>query len=250
MSHIRVGEKIFVTVAGSRVNREAVAIGIEDLPAVYRQIVRSIITGRPVESFTMVDRANVTASQGAARRVNADSFGYARLGYGGLFGNRTYGTPALGFGYRVELDRFGVDVAFLNLQIGSNSSAEVSAGSVLKLSGLYFIRPDANRTGYLGAGLSWGGSSFGNDSGYDSYSSGFSGSGLQAELSGGYEFARATPLRIFVQVDATLPFYSVISERYTFPRAGSLIEPTIMTSHRYAPSFVASVGMGWQRNRK
>jgi hypothetical protein len=250
VSHIRLGERIFITLAGPDVTREAVAIGVEDLPAVYNQMVRSIISNRPMGSFSVVDRTNVTAAQAAPRRVKADSFGYARLGYGTILGDRTYATPAIGFGYRVELDRIGVDVAFLNFQTATNGSGSGAfAASVLKLAGLYYMHPDANHTGYVGAGLSWGGMNFG-QSDYDFDSSGWHGSGLQAEVTGGYELARATTLRTFVQVDAILPLYNVRSERYSYPRPGSLVRPTVTTSRRYAPSVVASLGIGWQRNRK
>jgi len=251
VSHVRLGDRIFIMLAGPNLSRDAAAIGLDDLPAVYSQMVRSIVRNRPVGSFSVVDRTNVTASQATPRRVKADSFGYARLGYGAIVGDRTYATPALGFGYRVELDRVGVDVAFFNVQTGNNT-AESGAfgGSVLKLAGLYYTHPQANRTGYMGAGLSWGGVNFGTQSDYDFYSSGWHGSGLQAEVTGGYELARATTLRTFVQVDAILPFYDVRSERYSSPRPGALVRPTVTTSRRYAPSVVASLGIGWQRNRK
>ena len=64
--------------------------------------------------------------------------------YGGVFADRTYGTPALGFGYRAELDSFAIDVAFLNYQFaspGAYSSPRASAFSWLKLSGLRFLDP-------------------------------------------------------------------------------------------------------------
>jgi hypothetical protein len=251
VSHVRLGDRIFITLAGRNVSRDATAIGLDDLPAVYNQMVRSIVRNKPMGSFSVVDRTNVMASQATPQRVKADSFGYARLGYGAIVGDRTYATPALGFGYRVELDRFGVDVAFLNVQTGNNAAESGAfAGSVLKLSGLYYVRPQANRTAYVGAGLSWGGVTFGTQSDYDFYSSGWHGSGLQAEVTGGYELARATTLRTFVQVDAILPFYDVRSERYLYPRPGVPVRPTVTTSRRYAPSVVASLGIGWQRNRK
>lgn len=243
ISHITLGRTIVVTLSGPAGQRDGTALGIDDLPALYSQMVRSIVTGRPMSGFNVTDRTNVTAAQASAERVQTDTFWYARLGYGGLFGDRTYGTPAIGIGYRAELDSFGVDVSFLNYQIGSDDrsysgSYGAFAGSLLKLEGLYFINPSANRTTYVGGGLSWGGTNFG---------TGWSGTGLQGELTAGYEMPRASTLRTFIQADAILPFYHVSAVQYPvdFRRSGP-----ITTSHRYAPSFVVSLGLGWQKGRR
>ena len=213
--------------------------------------------------FGVVDRTNVTAAQATAQRVHSDGFTYARLGYGEIFGDRAYGVPSFGLGYRAELDKVAIDVSFLNFQVGnsdyrSNSSTANSA-SLVKLSGLYMVNRIANSTPYFGGGLSWGRTSIsqnqpvtvgptapGNPNGSTVYyyTTGGDGSGLQGELTAGYEFARATTIRMFVQADATLPFYSVTTQ--TFSSRGGVSSST----SRYAPSVVMSVGFGWQRNRK
>jgi hypothetical protein len=207
-------------------------------------MVRSIVTGRPMSGFNVVDRTNVTAAQASSERVQAESLWYARLGYGGVFGDRFYGGPAAGFGYRFELDSFGLDVSFLNFQ-SKQSDAYSSypdyngafSGSGLKLEALYFLNPKANRTTYLGGGFSWGGADFGNN---------WHGDGLQGELTAGHELFRASTLRSFVQADATIPFYQVSAIRYPVDAR----RPTpITTLHRYAPSLTVSVGFGWQRAR-
>jgi hypothetical protein len=144
LSHVRLGDTIVVHIAGREGQREAIAHGMEDLPALYSQMARSIVTGRPMTGFNVVDRTNVTASQATARRLHTDSVWYARLGYGILFGNDPYATPALGFGYRAELDSFAIDVAFLNFQFSAADSSSSSGGTaqtLLKLSGLYFLSP-------------------------------------------------------------------------------------------------------------
>jgi hypothetical protein len=242
LSHARLGDTIVVNLSGPEGQWEALALGTDDLRAVYAQIVRSVVTGRPMTGFNVVDRTNVTASQAESRRLHSDSLWYARLGYGSLFGDRTYGTPALGFGYRAELDSLALDVSFLSFQFRPSddyTSSDVSAASWLKLSGLYFLNPRANQTGYFGGGLSYGRSSFGSHSyaTFDRYRSNWEGSGLQGELTAGYELARATSLRVFVQADAILPFYHVSSE--TYGRYGP-----ISSDRRYAPSFVVSIGLG------
>ncbi len=165
LTHIRLGNTIVVSIEGPGGRREGIAQGMDDLPALYNQMAKSIITGRPMEGFNVIDRTNVTASQSEARRrVHTDSLWYARLGYGSLFGDDSYGTPALGFGYRAELDAFAIDVSFLNFQFSANdtySSRGATTQSLLKLSGLYFLSPRANRSPYFGGGLSYGHQDFG-----------------------------------------------------------------------------------------
>jgi hypothetical protein len=244
VSHVRLGNTIVVTISGPDSRREAIAQGTDDLPALYSQMVRSIVTGRPMTGLNVVDRTNVTESQASAQRVHTDSLWYARLGYGALFGDSAYGTPALGFGYRAEFDRFGIDVAFLNFQFpmdDSYTSANASAQSILKLSGLFFLNPTANRTTYLGGGLSYGHQSFGGayDPSATVFSTGWDGSGLQGELTAGYELARATTLRVFVQADVIVPFYQATAE--TFSRTGFTVATT---SRRHAPSLVVAIGLG------
>ena len=183
-----------------------------------------------------------------------DSFAYARLGYGGVFGDGFTGGPALGFGFRGSFDSFGVDVSFFNFKVpGSGSgiygsSGSSLSGSLLKLEGLYFLKPKADATVYVGGGFSYGGTDVGGAYGTNNIQTSWHGSGLQGELTAGYEWPRANALRMFVQADATLPFYNVTSEQITFsdrPFGGF----TSTTDHRYSASLVVSVGLGWQRGR-
>jgi hypothetical protein len=259
LAHIKLGNSITVTLAGPLGERQGAALGLEDLPALYNQMVRSLLTGRPMTGVGVVDRTNVTAAQATAERVHSDSFSYARLGYAGIFGDRIYRTPSFGFGYRAELDRVALDVSFLNLQIDQSdpfgSSGGAGAASLVRLSGLIMLNRRANSTPYVGGGLSWGRTyinsaqpsnltraAAGPNAVY-LYDTGSRGSGLQGELTAGYEFGRATTIRMFVQADAILPFYAVTSQTIS-PRVG-----VTSTTRRYAPSLVFSVGLGWQRNR-
>ena len=235
LSHVQLGNVIIVTLSGPNGQREGRAQGIDDLPALYNQMVRSIITGRPMTGFNVVDRTNVTEAQTIQRRVQTDSFTYARLGYGATLFGKAQGAPTMGFGYRAELDSFALDVSFLNYQIRSSNRAYNSAagyysgsgggmsGSFLKLEGLYFLKPAANASAYLGGGLSWGGTSTSRNT--DTTYMSVRGSGLQGELAVGYELPRASTLRAFVQADAVLPFYRASGETVT-----SLTKPPYYTS--------------------
>ena len=70
---------------------------------------------------------------------------------------------------------------------------------------------------------------------------------VACEVTVGYEVPRASSLRVFVEANATLPFYNVESTRTTYSRTPSYVT-TSVSSHRYAPSVVVSLGLGWQRN--
>jgi hypothetical protein len=241
--HSQLGNLTIVTVSGRGKSWQATAQTTEDVPAIYSQIARSIVTGRSMTGLSVVDRTNVTSAQAEARRVHSDSIWYGRLGYGGVFAGDTYGTPSLGFGYRAELDTFAIDLAFLNLQLpspGGYASPRAFTTTWLKLSGLRFVNPHANRSAYFGGGLSYGHTNVtrgGTYSPASTYRTSASGNGLQGELTAGYELARATSLRMFVQADVVLPFYQVTSETYS-------MNGPISSESQYAPSLVLSVGIG------
>jgi len=245
ISHIRLGDVITVAVSGPEGQREGTAQGLNDLPALYSQLVRSLIIGRQ-----SVDRSNVTEAQASALRVHTDSYFYVRLGYGGIFSNGVHGRPAFGFGHRTELDSFAIDVSFLNVQPNTRngySTSSATAASLLKLEGLYFVHSRANASPYFGGGFGYGSTSVGSDAYYSRTTnqtySGWSGSGLQGELTAGYEIARTTTLRVFVQADATFPFYKSSSQTLSTPGV-------VTTSQRYVPSVVVSIGLGWQRSHR
>jgi hypothetical protein len=245
ISHIRLGDAITVTLSGPEGQRVGTAHGLSDLPALFSQLVPSLTSGRRV-----VDRTNVTVGQASALRVHTESYFYARLGYGSVFSGRVYGNAALGFGNRTELDSYAIDVSFLNAQLdGHNgySASSSSAASLLKLEGLYFARPRANTSPYIGAGMSYGSTSVGTDAYYlktnnKAYSA-WRGSGLQGEVTAGYEMSRTTTIRMFVQADVSLPFYHLLSQSYSTSNS-------VNTSRRYVPSMVVSIGLGWSRNHR
>jgi hypothetical protein len=251
--HVKLGNSVTVFMQAPQGYRQATARTLEEVPPVYSQMVRSLLTGQPMNTINdTVDRTNVTSAQQAPNRVEADSLWYARLGYGGAIGPIFSHGPAFGFGYRYELDSLGIDFSFLNFMIDSGSSNNGSSvgatGSWIKLMALYFLNPQANRSSYLGGGLGWGGTAVARSStdtmnGTINGGSSYTGSGLQAELSAGYELLRASTIRIFIQADATLPFYKVTSTGYN---TTTFVNTTLDTT--YVPSFAISFGIGWGRS--
>ena len=250
LSHVRLGNTILVALAGPSGQREGRASGMDDLPGLYNQIVRALLTGSSVGAMNVVDRTNVTTPQAEPKRVGIDSFGYARLGYGSMLGPGGSGNAAIGFGFRAELDSWGLDISFFNHQLpssnGGHGGSYGMAGSLLKLQGLYFLNPRANASAYFGGGLSWGATTGSSGSSPNGYSS-WHGSGLQGELTAGYELPRASELRVFVEADATLPFYHTSGQAVTFSQGRS---SAVTTGRHYNPSITVSVGLGWQRRRR
>jgi hypothetical protein len=249
--HVKFGSSVNVFMQGPQGYRQASARTLEEVPALYSQMVRSLIANQPMSTVNgTVDRTNVTSEQQAPNRVEADSLWYARLGYAGIANPGANTGPAIGFGYRYELDSLAIDLSFINLMFssssnnsttGSSSSAGVT-GSWIKLMALYFNNPTANGSSYFGGGVSWGATAVSKDDGNNV--SVYSGSGLQAELSAGYEFLRASNIRMFAQFDATLPLYRVSSTDVVtngYITSGA-------TSYAYSPSFGLSVGIGWGRS--
>lgn len=237
--HVKLGNSITVFLQGPQGYREASARAIEEIPAVYSQMIRSMVSGQPMGTTNgVVDRTNATAAQQAPRRVEADSLWYFRLGYGGAAGVATNTGPGFGFGYRYELDSLAIDLSFLNLVVaGSNDPMNTDSavtGSWAKVMALYYFNPTANGSLYLGGGLGYGVTAVSNSTAT------YTGSGLQGEAALGYEFLRASTIRIFAEAEATAPFYTVYPNILTGTGTPS--------DHSWVPSFAASLGIGWGRS--
>ena len=234
VSNVRLGNSVSTSVNGPQGTRSMQLRAVEDLPNAYDQIVKSLVSGQPLSnSGATVSRDNVTANQAAPRRAAADSLWYARLGYGYIANGA--GGPAIGFGYRYELDSLGVDLSFINLTFQNNSDKTNISGSWIRLAAYYFADPKSDASLYAGGGLAWGGSAV--TSGGNTYS----GSGIQGELTVGYEFLRASTIRLFVQADASLPFYNA-----TFNDSFSTTGVT--SGSRYTPTVVVSLGGSFGRS--
>ena len=188
----------------------------------------------------------------AAVPAHADEFrvfSYARLGRAAVFdtGNPRR-EPGVGLGVRGGTDTFAIDASFLNWVLGFHpvdTVRDMSAGSMLKIEGLRYLSPRAKSSAYVGGGMSWGHVSLGRAAPPGEGATSWGGHGLQAEFTAGYELARKSPVRLFVQADATAPFFRARSETYDYSQPGSLV--TTRTDSRYVPTVVVSFGVGWQR---
>jgi hypothetical protein len=209
--HIRLGESITVVVQSARGTRRERVQRIEDLPATYHQMARSIQSGsQNTNDSGNVDRRNVTDSQSDRRRVNADAIWYAKLGYGSTPAAGFHGGPAFGFGRRWELDSICINLGFLNFIMYQDADEfrGASAGWI-ELGADYFFDPYANSSAYVGAM--------------------------------GYEMFRASTIRLIAHLDATLPMYR-LSRTVTDAITG--LEDQ---QHVYSPTMQLSLGLGWGR---
>ena len=239
VSHVELGRTITVTLAGPQGKRDGVAMGIDDVPALYSQLVRALLGGRDVGSMTkVVDRTNVVVAQTAPLRVEADSLMYVRLGYGSQLGAASRSGAAMGIGFRRELDVLAIDVSFANILEQSARAGFLdngSSASLIKLVALRYMNKQSNSSVYWGGGASWGSASGWSDNNY------WRGSGIQGELTAGYEMLRASNIRMFWQADMVLPLYSVAVENF---------RNLSVSNRQYMPTATVSFGLGWQRDRR
>jgi hypothetical protein len=240
VSHVELGRTITVTLAGPQGKRDGVAMGIDDVPALYSQLVRALLSGRDVGSMTkVVDRTNVVVAQTSPLRVQSESLVYVRLGYGSQLGPGSQSGAAMGVGFRRELDALAIDVSFVNIQEQAASTDYFgdngSSASWIKLMALRYVNKKSNSSAYWGGGASWGSAHGWSDSKY------WSGDGVQGELTAGYEMLRASNIRVFWQTDVVLPLYSVAVENFRNRSA---------SKREYMPTATVSFGLGWQRDRR
>jgi hypothetical protein len=195
---------------------------------------------------TKIDEAAGIPVKGeiAATRTVAESLFYLRLGESAMMGSDVRGGPGVGLGYRIELDRFGVDAsANLGVTDVARKTEKGIEGSWLKLTAQYYFDPTADRSFYVGGGLSWGARSA------TVCGQRYAGSGLQAELVGGYELYRSSTMRIFVQADATLPLY--MADHQGGPAApshdvtGKPLPSADPPGQHLLPSMGISFGIAW-----
>lgn len=231
---LRLGNSVTAHISGPEGSKSQKAQNIEELPETYGQLARALV-GAEDGQMAGVDRTNVTRKQAAPRRVSADSLWFLRLGYGAIVGGNFASGPAFGLGYRYELDQFGIEISGLNFLLATDGADDLDAGltgSWIRLGGIYFFDPVANHSPYANLGLSWGGTAVTADFNNTRYA--YTGSGLQGEIGVGYEFLRASTIRLFIEANAVLPFYTATIASFD-DKKDSI----------YTPSFTLSLGLGY-----
>ncbi len=189
LSHTRLGNAVTVRVSALGRSDKLTVDGVEELSIAYERLIRAVVEEK--SAADSADRSSVTTADANQKRVSADSLAYAKVGFGGLPTSGQLG-PALGGGYRFELDRIGIDVGFVGVLPTADGSASAISG---QLAVLYFVDPEASASPYVGGGLGVGAT--GGDEG--------SFFGVMANANLGYCFLRETQIRLFPQLDLTAP---------------------------------------------
>ena len=169
---------------------------------------------------------------GEVRTIEDATIGYVRLGYGALIAPGATAAPGVTLlGLRREADDWGIDIsAFSFLVPGVEAAGASSDATLLKLQGLRFLAPASAQSAFVGGGIGIGGSSLVGPTGREARS----GTGLSANFTAGVEAGRFSSVRVFVQAEASLPFYELASHT---PSGGGV----------YAPTLSLWFGVGWRR---
>jgi hypothetical protein len=245
--HVKLGSGVTVVINGPNDSREMHVNSVDEIPNAYSQMVKSLLTGSPMGAEgNAIDRTNVTTTQSMPpARVTADSLFYLRLGYGGFATSGGSLGPDFGLGWRRELDRLAIDLSIFNVTLGrKDGSYKDYRMSIVKLMGLYYFDPYANNSLYAGAGLGWGALSISRNSGYfaGTVFDNYTGTGLDFELSIGYEMLRVSNIRVLVQLNGSLPTYKATATIDSFSSVTGL-QPT--KESFYVPTIGLSVGLGF-----
>jgi hypothetical protein len=238
ISNLRLGHSVTAVISGPLGSRKMKVERIEELTGAYEQMVRALVAGVQLSdsSGKVVTRHNVTLGQTQPRRrIGVDSVYYARLGTFMGRGVPTGEAPMnLVGGYRYELDQIALD---FNAALGTSSPAGDNGGGVmtqLNMDVHYFLKGASNHSAFVGGGMGF--SAFAMEQKDEM----LSGGGLHARVAVGYEFFRASNLRLIVQADATIPLYAM--EKDVMGQSGT------STVGGFAPIFGLSIGGGLGRS--
>ncbi len=235
--HAKLGESITAFIESPKGARDMTAKNVEDLPNIYSQILKSLTIGVASGDLSATTRTTVTSKQTEnPKRVAAEGLFYGRIGYGLITDAGNKSGAFLGLGYRLELDKFGIDFSALNISINGGSDDKSSFDmELVKIGALYFLSKDEPESFYFGGGASYGLSDIYNDK------KTYKGSGVRAAITGGYEILRTSNVRFFIQSDLVLPFYKC-KEYYETEDGDEKI--TADGGAKYSPTIVISIGIG------
>ena len=242
--HLKFGNAVTVVVSGAKGTRKLRVNSLEEIPNAYSQIARALIAGTEITTVDTKTRKNVTDRQADPNRVKSDNLVYVNLGAGYTMGGTesAYMDTAYGFGYRYELDNLGLDVSF-RVQMASEDRREFDepefgqidtegheVPETVALSGnlraFYFSNPSESATFYYGGGMSYGVMNF------YRHDKEWGNAGLMANGTVGYEFMRTSTIRMFVESNVYLPFFSASDD---------------LESSRWVPQMMVVVGGAWTK---
>lgn len=240
LSHEREGDGYVIRLRSPAGKRRMVTPALNELSAKYTRLAHSLVEAKvapapeaaaqpavienaqeplPTAAPIMLDAEEPAASAEPRAKRNT---------WYGTVGAQVMGGAAFGLGYRHNLGRASIDIAYNGRSSDSSGTDAMSIGFEL----LRNKRLSPNAIGYVGGGLSLGSMSRGEDlyyyggNSYDYYW----GSGLQGELTAGMQLGKARGVQFLAQLDITLPFYRMGNHD---------------GEHDYAGAAVVSGGLGF-----
>ena len=231
LSNVKLGSSITVTLTRGDKQRRLKASGLDDLPSVYSQLVKSLLSDKSLEIG--MDRTNVTKDQADPKRAKAD---FLTIFKGGSL-IHTAGAPvgpAFGAGIRVELDEWAIEAeSTMGFSIDNNPNNEDTGGSYnigAHLGGIYFLDGQANHSPFFSGGIGYGATSL-----VDANGDSWAGAGFDFRVAAGYEMLRASTIRMFFQAEALIPAYLMHAS-----------SGNDATKSQYNPTFLLSFGVGYE----
>ncbi len=217
ISSVRLGNSITATAFGAGQTRSRKVRNLEALPGAYGEMLNTLHWGEgggdaQSESWE-VEESDETASTRTIRHsliFARGSVGIVRGEIGSVAG------LGYGFGWRYRFDSGGIELSVVNLLSNKDGNGQFS---LVRVSGLHYFSPYEIGSGYMNAGLSYGASGIGS----------LQGKGIQVEIGLGYEFARASSIRGFIDINAVLPLYT----------------PRVLFIESYLTTFELSLGLGF-----
>jgi hypothetical protein len=184
----------------------------------------------PVNLFAEeeINRRNVPIDLANPLRVKTDQLFYVKLGYGGIVSDYTAQGAAGGLGYRYEMDNVAVDLSLLNCVFGQKGNDGIGCNFV-QLQGLYFFNPLGNSSPYCGGGIGYSLIYIDDNDGNK-----YSGNGVAGIATLGFETMRVSTIRLFIQLDATLPFFKLKGK-----------DNSIENKKIYGSTLMLSMGIGF-----
>ncbi len=217
--HLKLGKKLIVVVKRNGKIEKIQVETVEELSKAYERIVDCILNNKSITTENSSRKNQLSEETKAPGRIHSDPLFYARMGYGGIIYDGMQSGISIGTGFRFELDSFALDVSAINgvFQITNDIDDDRSKSyEIIRISGLHFFEPEAANSFYAGGGIAWGVVQL-CDMWRDEHNWGVL---LSAVV--GYEMFRNSDIRLFFNLEATLPTFKVEND--------------------YAPSFSLSVG--------
>ena len=220
------GEKIFLSLqridASGAVGAESEVLlrEIEEVPTAAPRLVKSAVTGKPIETTATVESLVGEETRKHRKRDGESFFGLGFMAMG-VPGTDVLGAAGLLARWSFETEDFGV---LTDLRLGGGGAGDDSANFFsLGVGGRWFLGP-GNVSPFLGVGVGW----MAVEVDHSAFKGDQSGAGAWVEL--GVEALRFYESRLSVDLRAELPFFELHDDGFwdDEPRSSSYYVPVTL----------------------